>query len=1019
MTNWEQKAKAFLHLPPDAALHPFDSGRDEVLKARRDQIAAAVGGPRSLDAENLAAEAHRLAAAADVLPCVDEASSGFDFLDAPLLIHPLSGQPFALSAEQPFCHLSEAENPEDWKQGLRQGAIEAADAAIRETAAECGGDSEKLFLTLWRSLPEQIARKDTTGLAPFWNLMPADPRVPTHTIWDRASIASALASTVDERGQFRPATLIFTVASVQDWMAASRRTQDLWMGSFLLSYLCWEGIRVIAEECGPDCVLSPSLRGQPLVDLWLTERSVSVSKAPSQLEKMVAGFPNVVTAIVPESGAARLAEDIVDRMKAAWGTLSETVEGQFRALLERTGECLLGCDDSSIWQRQRADGLLDGLGCFWVCYPWGADAERVCVDYKAIGPSSGSDRPYEALSNRLRNHFQGHGIELPPAGVYQLVSGIAGRALVSRKNLRDFRKCWEPSHKCSLCGIREALHPDYASVRARSLDLADSKDYAILRHFWDRLRQVARKEPGGLKLQGRIRKGEFLCSVCLARRLALETYFKGEPFQLDHHVFPSAATVATAAFRLKLIQESERHDHVRSLLEDYTGEMKGFVPPGLPATNSAMLPRLVEEAGDYEDFLRIDGEWLYPESFDLDHLNREFEGLQAGPSRATRLRRALESLLRAAEVGTPPRYYALIAMDGDRMGRWLSGALGPDSTQVVHPAVHDRLQPACRAFLEQSLGRLPRPLSPSAHLRLSVGLGTFALVLARDIVEQRHCGKLVYAGGDDLLALVPVADLLSVMRELRLLFGGDGRAVRNAGAGRERTGITAQNGFVCTDEGQGPRWHMAMGTAAVAPEEGLSSGVTVSMGIVVAHHSHPLSHAVEAAQKALKESAKDALGRNAFAIHALKRSGNPLEVGAKWEYGERGVLEVVARFVELMTSGKLSPKLAYDLSVEHFGLQDWGEQSEGELEEARVLELRRLLGRHVHAVGETDKAQLVDELAEVFLGMQKGIGDAQKELSPRSAGYEDDLAVLDRERRELWGKFQRLLLLARFIAREA
>ena len=42
----------------------------------------------------------------------------------------------------------------------------------------------------------------------------------------------------------------------------------------------------------------------------------------------------------------------------------------------------------------------------------------------------------------------------------------------------------------------------------------------------------------------------------------------------------------------------------------------------------------------------------------------------------------------------------------------------------------------------------------------------------RRIVEEEHLGKLVYAGGDDVLAFVNLKDLFGVMRKLRASFSG-------------------------------------------------------------------------------------------------------------------------------------------------------------------------------------------------------------------------------------------------------
>jgi CRISPR-associated protein Cmr2 len=40
------------------------------------------------------------------------------------------------------------------------------------------------------------------------------------------------------------------------------------------------------------------------------------------------------------------------------------------------------------------------------------------------------------------------------------------------------------------------------------------------------------------------------------------------------------------------------------------------------------------------------------------------------------------------------------------------------------------------------------------------------------VVEEEYLGRLIYAGGDDVLAMLPVADLLPAMQRLRLAYAG-------------------------------------------------------------------------------------------------------------------------------------------------------------------------------------------------------------------------------------------------------
>ncbi len=143
------------------------------------------------------------------------------------------------------------------------------------------------------------------------------------------------------------------------------------------------------------------------------------------------------------------------------------------------------------------------------------------------------------------------------------------------------------------------------------------------------------------------------------------------------------------------------------------------------------------------------------------------------------------------------KYLAVIAMDGDRMGAALSGF----KTEYEHQA-------------------------------FSTQLAQFALSVREPI--ERFGGHLIYAGGDDVLAVVPATKALACADELQRIF-------------RRRL-----------------------------PQ------LTASAGVAVGHDKTPLQDVILAAQKA-EHRAKHVYGRNALALNVFKRSGEILEWGCKWE----------------------------------------------------------------------------------------------------------------------------------------
>src|SRR5690606_28884324 len=104
------------------------------------------------------------------------------------------------------------------------------------------------------------------------------------------------------------------------------------------------------------------------------------------------------------------------------------------------------------------------------------------------------------------------------------------------------------------------------------------------------------------------------------------------------------------------------------------------------------------------------------------------------------------------------KYFAIIALDGDQIGKWVSGDNAPRfATQLANYSegvVKDAGAVSYFAKNAKDLLNLQRLVSPSYHLQFSEALSNFALKCTRRIVEK-HKGRLIYAGGDDVLAILP------------------------------------------------------------------------------------------------------------------------------------------------------------------------------------------------------------------------------------------------------------------------
>ncbi len=180
----------------------------------------------------------------------------------------------------------------------------------------------------------------------------------------------------------------------------------------------------------------------------------------------------------------------------------------------------------------------------------------------------------------------------------------------------------------------------------------------------------------------------------------------------------------------------------------------------------------------------------------------------------------------------PNSYYAFLQADGDGMGR-----------VITEQAKHGYKQ----------------------HRLLSHQLAAFA-GQARKIVEDNR-GVLVYAGGDDVLAFLPLDTVIECAWELSEQFSDDLHAFPD-------------------ENGKPP---------------------TLSVGVAVAHHLDSLHNVRELVKKA-ERRAKD-FGKNALAITVSKRSGEDYTTVGHWGKVETELLQ----FITYYQDGVIPSGAAYEL----------------------------------------------------------------------------------------------------------
>lgn len=790
----------------------------------------------------------------------------------PILIHPLTGEQLNLHS------LNDTEIDD-----IKQRSFDHFSSLLVKLGAKDGQthDLRKTLLAYWRFGSELTETDDNGKLGALWPLLPADTRIPDHSIWDHLDLTSAFAGAfaADENGE--AALLALSIGPVQGFIAAARSTSDLWAGSHLLSRLAWETMRPVCEALGPDAILFPRLRGIPQVDLWLRDQmelpdelftNCAWNQGSTDANPLFsAALPNRFVAVVPASQAQAIAEKCTQAVRDWLQNLGEDVVSR---LLKTAG---YDVENEQTPYAQMKQQLQDFPEVHWAAIPFSLikprnTAKQTDLDTTALSaamapffsplPQAGEGqgvREYGFLATPAWQMLQkeidwGDGTTFfaPNPGVlYPAVYDLAERVMAAAKATRSFSQIQEEGWRCALTGEAEWLTTEREQLKTSYRQQTDT--------LWAK---IAKKQPSWAK------KGEHLAALPAIKRL-WPTIFKEEVGKAlaakDDGSMKQIGRFVVSTHTMALAHQLDQWLEKGGLTtEGFADALKTVDPVALPRKLTRKYwdnPRALADAKRLPTLL--------DKADEADSERDQRDQMEAQKLVKKILATALDK--DAARIET---YYALLMMDGDKMGAILSGDEATNTSisyrQSFHPQVqtgfdsHAAKQPRIQKF-----GKQQRAISPNRHLAVSGALNDFSQIVVRHIVEEEQLGRVIYAGGDDVLAMLPVADLLPTMQRLRHAYSGTlpedadmdwGKAIK------QRNTLHCSKGFAMLNG----RLMRMMGQHA-----------TASTGAVVAHHQAPLS-AVMRELRAAEKRAKKEGGRDAFSITIIKRSGGALRLTAKW-----------------------------------------------------------------------------------------------------------------------------------------
>jgi CRISPR-associated protein Cmr2 len=318
---------------------------------------------------------------------------------------------------------------------------------------------------------------------------------------------------------------------------------------------------------------------------------------------------------------------------------------------------------------------------------WNRIAETARYELSSLG--SERDDTWEKIWERQLSNLW----EVYWAASEQQEYGAAYReareALDAIKRTRTFRAIEESGLKDSLSGCRTALHTDGQNAKA----------------YWAVVSQNPAVRTAKLRPDGR----ERLDSIGAVKRFS----------SLAEKKFPSTSTVASRLFlELAHGRLAAYRRAVEDLLENYIYA---------PHRNDSDWP--------YPEW-PYDGDLLFMETLTDQRLKNSYGLPKPDEKRLRQARTASDEVYRQVKTHPTP-YYAIIKLDGDSMGEWISKHL-----EEADPE--------------------------KAHSDFSLRLAAFASQ-ARPIVTEYH-GDLIYNGGDDVLALAPLSKAFPLAAKLAAQF---------------------------------------------------------------------------------------------------------------------------------------------------------------------------------------------------------------------------------------------------------
>lgn len=583
--------------------------------------------------------------------------------------------------------------------------------------------------------------------------------------------------------------LLFQFGPVQEFIAQARTTRDLWSGSYLISWMSAQFVaRLRKDLCGDVEFVFPFIDSQeiPPALRWIEEDC-----SPGLAEHaLLPTIPNRILAVVPGTWNALGMRNSIDAVfrygskSSAWRRISDSCFEFLDKAVAFSGEA------RELWPKQ-LEGFWQST---WQLGPLSSEEEQLAAFKKTpIGAQA------------AQNSSSSFGDWMPS---YHL----AAYRLDARRQTRVF----------------DAWH----GAPSREKDTLSGKEEAVIDRTWlgalaCRFREDDAPEEVA-KVCHLFRSQDLLAAPNAIKRVWHRAYLEkeqgfskgvGSSAGDSYFNIPSVPGIAAAAWTEKAFEVPNGV---------FRSKLKGFVESTQRIGQYADLVFAKRRRREQpEDWMRRIDWQVFQESFWTTEIA---EAVAAKNDRHRAVAEEgltkLQSLFDETAVSRPERYFAVLSMDGDGIGQWLSGS---KLKKPLDREFHGRLS---SLLANASLGEaayFDDPMAESPEVKK----------IAESHGKFFH-GKVIYAGADDFLVLLPASEAIQCAIALRNHFAG------------------------------------TMSELSASPQ------FTISAGITIGHIKEPLQDMVQISRDELKRAKRDLSG-DALALSLFKRSGETIEWSARFD----------------------------------------------------------------------------------------------------------------------------------------